>query len=276
MGRALVLGGGGVAGIAWEAGLVEGFRRAGADLGAADLFVGTSAGSVVGAFLAHGADLAGAIEEIAEADRETAAPDLDPGLLMKVFEVLTDTTVSGAERRRRAGVLALETDTSASDGRLDEITERLPSHDWPERRLLATAVDVESGALTVWQKGGAATLPQAVISSCSVPGIFPPVEIAGRRYMDGGVYSATNADLAVGNDRVVVLEPMAHLTPRAVLEKELAALHPADVAVVGPDDETIELFALDLLDPKLWTAAYAAGVRQAASQVPAVAGTWNG
>ncbi|POM26520.1 hypothetical protein BTM25_09210 [Actinomadura rubteroloni] len=275
MGRALVLGGGGIAGIAWEAGLIDGFRRAGTDLGDADLIVGTSAGAAVGAFLAHGADFAALLEDVAADPRETGAADLDPALVMAIFEALTDASANGVEGRRRAGVLALEADTSTSDERLDAVAEHLPSPEWPATPLLLTAVDVETGAFTVWRAGGAATLEQAVRSSCALPGVFHPVEIAGRRYMDGGVYSAASADLAQGHDRVVVLEPMAHLTRRDVLARELATLGSARIATVGPDAETAELFGIDLLSPKLWTTAYATGLRQAAAHAAEIADVWT-
>ncbi len=54
---ALVLGGGGITGIAWEVGVLAGLAEAGVDLTGADLVVGTSAGSVVGAQVTSGADL---------------------------------------------------------------------------------------------------------------------------------------------------------------------------------------------------------------------------
>src|ERR1700681_4453810 len=56
-GRALVLGGGGVTGIAWETGLLAGLAEAGIDLTSADLVVGTSAGSVVGAQILSGVSI---------------------------------------------------------------------------------------------------------------------------------------------------------------------------------------------------------------------------
>ena len=54
---ALVLGGGGITGIAWEIGVLAGLAEAGVDLTGADLVVGTSAGSVVGAQITSGAPL---------------------------------------------------------------------------------------------------------------------------------------------------------------------------------------------------------------------------
>lgn len=92
--RVLVLGPGGVLGTAWMAGLAAGLRRAGVDLGEADLTVGTSAGAIVGALLATGQDLdrlaaparkpAPAVPEAPAAPRRGA----DPAVMGSVFAVL--------------------------------------------------------------------------------------------------------------------------------------------------------------------------------------------
>ncbi|WP_018653992.1 patatin-like phospholipase family protein [Actinomadura flavalba] len=275
MGRALVLGGGGVAGIAWEAGIVAGLREAGTDLGAADLFVGTSAGSVVGTLLAHGADIDATIEEIADIDRQPPDASVDPGLMMKAFEILFDTRKDPKQARREVGALALSAGTDAMAPRLAQIADRLPDPAWPDRPLLVTAVDTADGAFKVWDRDGAASLADAVMSSCTVPCVFPPVEIDGRRYMDGGTRSATNADLAKYHDRVVILEPMAYLTPREVLDREVNVLGDARVTVIGPDQAAIDLFGFDFLNPTLWRTAFQAGLTQAKTHAEEAATTWN-
>ncbi|MQY05688.1 patatin-like phospholipase family protein [Actinomadura macrotermitis] len=277
-GRALVLGGGGVAGIAWEAGLIAGLRDAGADLTGADLLVGTSAGSVVAAFIAHGVDMAAAIEEVAARDEALppAAADVDMTDLLNAFAVLFDESLDPREARRRVGAMALAAPTGAMAGRLAEIGAALPSAEWPERPLRVTAVDTADGEFVVWDRDSGAPLAQAVMSSCAVPCVFPPVEIGGRAYMDGGARSATNADLADGAERVVILEPLAYLTPRPVLEREVRGLAPAEVAVVGPDQAAIDLFGFDLLSPRLWRAAFDAGRAQAGAAAPEVLKVWNG
>ena len=75
--RAIVLGGGGSAGIAWESGLLAGLLEAGADLEAADLVVGTSAGSAVAVQLRAGGLRLDALraEMGHEADDGQSAPD---------------------------------------------------------------------------------------------------------------------------------------------------------------------------------------------------------
>ncbi|REE97666.1 patatin-like phospholipase family protein [Thermomonospora umbrina] len=278
-GRALVLGGGGVAGIAWEAGLVAGLAGRGVDLAAADVFVGTSAGSVVGAFLAHGGDLEQAIEIMsARPDGDPAArppkPDMD--LVMTAFALMYDTTLEPREARARIGRMARETPTDGRGAALEEIGRRLPSPKWPDRHLLVTGVDADDGSFVVWDRDGDASLEAAVRASCSVPCVFPTVEIGGRHYMDGGVHSMTNADLVEGASTVVVLEPLAHFTPRDRLERELKTLGDARTVVVGPDQAAIDAFGVDVLSMRLWGPGFRAGLAQAPAVAAQVQEVWAG
>jgi NTE family protein len=56
-----------------------------------------------------------------------------------------------------------------------------------------------------------ARLAGAVLASCAIPGYFQPVDIGGTEYVDGGVHSATNADVlrSEGLDVVVVISSMS-------------------------------------------------------------------
>ncbi|MER6829274.1 patatin-like phospholipase family protein [Streptosporangium sp. NPDC000563] len=278
MTRTLVLGGGGVAGIAWEAGIVTGLRRAGIELGEADLIIGTSAGSVVGTLVATEADLESAVGVQAEtgvSNVSTAsnASAVDMEAVMAAFGVLYDPSLEPLEARRRVGEMALAMqDTGA---RIETIGDRLPVKEWPERRLLITAVDTGTGEFVVWERESGAPLVAAVASSCAVPCVFPPVEIGGRRYMDGGVRSATNADLAAGSSAVVLLEPLAHVSPRSRLEAELAELGEATVAHVVPDEASVAVFGANVLDPALWRPAFQAGLAQAPAAQESVARAWK-
>ena len=278
-GRALVLGGGGIAGIGWEAGLIVGLQGAGVDLTHADLIVGTSAGSVVGAMVATGVDLPLAIDDFAgraEAEAEAGPPvPSDFSAMLAAFAVLFDTDLEPQEARARVGAMALKSSVADGADWIKEISDRLPSHEWPERPLLITAVDTADGAFVVWDRDSAASLPLAVASSCAVPCVFPPVEIDGRLYMDGGVRSVTNADLAAGSSAVVIIEPMAHLSPRTLLERELEALATSNVTMIGPDHHAIEVFGDDVLNPTLWRPAYHAGIIQAGAVVDRVQEVWK-
>jgi len=277
-GRALVLGGGGVAGIAWEAGLITGLAAHGVDLTTADLIVGTSAGSVVGAHVAHGADLSEAVQRLAARSSGggpgTAPRNTDLNAVLEAFAILYDTSLDPQEARAKVGRMALEAQVDEMGAVLEEVGRRLPDQNWPKRRLLITGVDAEDGSFAVWDSASGVPLALAVRASCSVPCVFPPVAIDGRRYMDGGIRSVTNADLAKGAQAVVVLEPMAHLTPRNTLQRELAELEGARIATVAPDEAAQRVFGADILSPKLWGPAFDAGVAQAASAVETVRAAW--
>lgn len=278
MTKALILGGGGVAGVAWEAGIVTGLAREGVDLRDADLIVGTSAGSVVGTLIAADADLRQFVTHHAAIDpaRESMtvpAPGMDP---MDAFAILADQTLDPAEARRRVGAMAMAAPVAANGKRLTVLGEHLPVKGWPGRRLLITAVEVETGALKVWDRDSDVPLASAVAASCSVPCIFPPVRIGDHHYMDGGVHSATNADLAAGASAAVVLAPMGHVLPREPLRRELDALGTAVHTVVTPDTAAAKVFGENVIDPALWLPAFDAGLAQAPRVRDAVAAVWHG
>jgi NTE family protein len=275
-GRALVLGGGGIAGVAWEAGLIAGLQRAGVDVTTADLIVGTSAGSIVGSLVGHSIDAAEVIDRVAaDSDAQPpAASEVDMDAVMTAFGILFDPNIDPQDGRAQVGRMALDARVNGAAERLKAVGERLPSDAWPERPLLITTVDAEDGSFVVWDRNSGIPLPSAVMSSIAVPLVFPPVEINGRRYMDGGTRSVTNADLARGASAVVILEPMAHLSPRTALERELLELGDAQVVAIGPDQAAIDVFGVNVLDPALWSPAFQAGVAQAEASAASVRAVW--
>jgi NTE family protein len=274
---ALVLGGGGLTGIAWELGLLKGVLDAGIDLGTADLVVGTSAGSVVGSLIRSDLDLGKLVEmqrspELAAKER---AVDFDLERMAAAFTGLVEGAQSPKELRRRIGAVALSAPTVSESERLEIISSRLPRHQWPARPLLITAVDTASGDPVVWDRDSGVPLVLAVAASCAVPGVWPPVTIDGRRYMDGGVRSGTNADLAAGHGVVVVLAPIAGNTLGGSLEDEIASLGPeAKVLVISPDPAALDAIGPNPLDPSRRAPAVAAGLAQAGSVAEAVREVW--
>jgi NTE family protein len=267
MSRGVVLGGGGIAGVAWEAGIVIGLRRAGVDLSSADVIVGTSAGSIVGSHVAFGTDLqvlTAMTPGPAGADAAAvAAVSLE--VVLGTLAPLFDQALDPAEARRRVGAVAR---AAGGDEQpfIAQIATLLPVADrWPQRRLLVTAVDAESGEPVAWDRGSDVPLDRAVAASCAVPAVYPPVTIGGRRYMDGGIRSATNADLAAGCSAVIVLDAIAHLTPREPLQTELAALGTAVTLVITPDDMAAAVMGINLLDAAIAGPALEAGLTQAMS-----------
>lgn len=254
---AVVLGPGGPVGTAWLAGLAAGLRREGGDLGAADLIVGTSAGGIVGAILAGGGDL----------DRLAVLPDsaggvrTDPQRLAEVFATLGDTGLSRAEALRRVGRLAVTAATGEEEAAIARMRYLAGGVDWPDRPLLIPSVDLETGEAVVWDRHGAASLPEAMAAGTAFPATAPPITIAGRRYIDGALRAGTNLDLAGDAGVVIVAEPMAHLSAGVLAD---------DVVRLVPDAEAIEAFGPDITDRARWAPAYQAGVRQAPDEAERV------
>jgi NTE family protein len=272
--RALVLGGGGVVGTAWMTGLVSGLRRAGVDLAEADVIVGTSAGSIVGTMLATGQNLdSGAPAR--PADQGDSAPQADGSRLAEVFAILADPSLDPADARRQVGRIALAAETITEQAHIAGISSLIAAHEWPARELLITAVDVETGELRVWDRTGAAPLRTAVASSCALPGVAPPITVNGRRYMDGGIGSGTNADVVTSADVLVLVEPLAHLFPREPLKRELAAVGAGTVITINPDQAALNAFGPDLGNWTAWQPAREAGIRQGATTAEQVRAAWS-
>ncbi|MFH9083989.1 patatin-like phospholipase family protein [Streptomyces sp. NPDC017673] len=266
MGKALVLGGGGVGGIAWITGVLTGLAEAGRDVTGAGLLVGTSAGSTVAAQVGSGLELEElyarqvdpalqAAEIMAEMDLEKFAAEIGAAL---------ESAASMTELRRAVGRVALDARTVSEAERRAVIESRLPSHGWPERPLKIVAVDAESGEPRVFDRASGVPLVDAVAASCAVPGVWPPVTIGERRYVDGGVRSVANADLAAGADRVLVLVPLGATEPfpsERPLERSVAELRAggAEVVVVAPDEASAAAIGDNALDPATRRPAAEAG-----------------
>lgn len=276
-GRALVIGGGGVTGVAWELGVLTGLATAGVDLTDADLMVGTSAGAVVGAQVASGLPLSELYaRQLVGGGAEIAARMGTAALLRWVLVALT--TRDPQRARARIGRMALAAKTMPEAERRAVIEARLPVHDWPQRRLLITAADAETGEFRAFDRDSGVSLVDAVGASCAVPGVWPPVTIDGRRWIDGGARSPANADLAAGTDRIVVLAPITTgFGPIAGVAAQVRELRTrARVAVVSPSAAARRAFGRNVLDPARRAPAARAGRDQAPEAAAAVAEVWSG
>ncbi len=273
--RALVLGGGGVTGIAWEIGLVHGLVRAGVDLSAADLVVGTSAGSVVGAQLRTGLDPAALYERQLESPDAEVAARLTRTMMVRMAVPLL-LPGSATTRRARLGRLAQRAQPGDGEQRVEVIRARLPVHDWPEGDLRICAIDADSGEFVVLDRHGEVDLVHAVAASCAVPMVWPTVATAGRRFLDGGFRSVANVDVARDHDRVVVLAPIARSFSRATsIGAQLARTGATASVVVSPDEAAAEAIGPNVLDPARRAAAARAGLRQADAVLDAVRRAWD-
>jgi NTE family protein len=276
MDSALVLGAGGITGIAWQLGLITGLREAGVDLTTAGLFVGTSAGSVTGTLLAAGIDPVDA--QRLEARMGESDPPIRPdwGRGSQAFSILNDEERDPASIRAAVGQLALAADVIGEEPYVAVLARRLPVHEWPARPLRIAAVRAETGEPVTWDRGDGVPLDRAVAASCAVPCIFPPVTVGGSRYVDGGVRSGTNADLATGAARIVVLAPLAPVRMRGAPAAEIDALRrESKVVLVGPDEAALDALGPNVFDAGRWEPAIEAAIRQGHREAAGTAAIWD-
>ena len=275
--RALVLGGGGVTGIAWETGLIAGLAGLGMDLSAADVIIGTSAGSVVGTDIASGQEL----EALYQAQLAPPAPEPAARIGWDfIGRLLWDMNTSRDPKRARAriGRCALAAPSMPESDLRKFFQTRLHASTWPARALRVTAVDARTGELAVFDAASGVDLVDAVSASCAVPGVWPPVAIGERRFMDGGMRTVANADLAHRYERVVIVAPVAMGVGLMVGPgPQAAALRArgARVALVRPDRAARQAIGRNLLDTSRRAAAARAGRTQAAAEAQAVRAVWQ-
>ncbi len=275
-GRALVLGGGGVTGVAWETGLLLGLAEAGVNLSMADVFVGTSAGSVVASQLTSGASLDQLYAaQVAAASGEIAARMSGAALVR--FMVAMAWPGDPQRARARLGHAALRAKTIPEVERRAVIASRLPKNDWPQQRLLITSVNAATGAAVVFDRDSGVSLVDAVAASCAVPLVWPPVTINGHRYIDGGVRSVANVDLVKGCDRVVVLAPTTAALRRADRPDAQVAGLGAGIRsiIVSPNAASRAAIGPNVLDPARRALAAQAGRAQAADVADRVREVWS-
>ncbi|EWM18159.1 patatin-like phospholipase family protein [Kutzneria sp. 744] len=277
MGHALVLGGGGVAGIAWEIGLLAGLEGIG--LREADLIVGTSAGSAVAAQLVSGLPMDELLAR--QTDPAKQAPEIpavvDPEKMAAIFAYDQENPPDRDALRQQIGRIALLTETVSEAARREVITARVPVDKWPdERELLIVAVDANTGEERVFGRDSGVSLVDAVAASCAVPGIWPPVTIGDSRYVDGGVRSAENADLAFGEDVVLVLQAMEMPGVTDLAEQaEALRAQGSTVLIVKPDEDVLAAMGTNPLDPTVRTPVAEAGRRQGAKLAEEIAAFWR-
>ncbi|MGO4491999.1 patatin-like phospholipase family protein [Arthrobacter sp. 2YAF22_2] len=279
---ALVLAGGGVAGIAWETGFLLGLQDEAPGLvqrllRPSTTLVGTSAGSTVGAQIATGNSLQQLF------DRQVAAMTAERNAtidLAQIAGMMTDATkdaTSPEQARQRLGVLALAADTPSAAVRRAVIEARLTTHEWPDWPLLVPAVDTGTGELRVFDKRSGTSLVDVVAASCAVPAVWPPVDIGGHLYMDGGTRSMANADLAAGAAQVLILVPSAAESPfgTAVSDEQLRALGAARVHMINADCASLEAMGANPLDPESRIPAARAGRDQGRRLAAEIDTFWN-
>src|SRR5665213_2316174 len=288
---ALVLGGGGAAGNAWEIGVIAGLAEGGVDLTeAADLVVGTSAGATAAAQVRSGIPAADLFASVLSPPVQPVGqnPERPPSLPMaRVFErmrAIGAAATSAADLQRAMGAFGLESDSTIGSGaaqRRATVAARLPSPQWPDRPMIVVALDAHTGELAAFDRDSGVELVDAVTASTALPGLVPTVSINGARYVDGGVRSPDNADLASGYANVMVLSPLggrSQTPPQAGqfeglrrppqwgtdLASQVEALRNqgSHVEVITPDADSRAAMGTNQMDPATRIPAARAGFAQ--------------
>jgi NTE family protein len=215
---ALVLGGGGAAGNAWEIGVIAGLAEAGLDMTeAADLVVGTSAGATAAAQVRSGIPPAELLASVLSqpvqpgGQNRERPPSLPMATVFERMRAIGAAATSAADLQRAMGAFGLESDSILGPGagqRRATVAARLPRAEWPDRPTIVVAINAHTGELAAFDRHSGVDLVDAVTASTALPGLAPTQSINGTRYIDGGVRSPDNADLASGYANVVVLSPL--------------------------------------------------------------------
>jgi len=288
--RGLVLGAGGVLGAAWTIGALAAVEEVyGWDPREAGVLVGTSAGSVLAGLLGSGVGVEQllnhqkgivvpgdpAIGYDYDSDSGGALPPL-PRLRIGSPRAMVNNALHPWRVPPMAALAAVLPEGRGSLEPVGSIIEAVcPGGGWaPHPQTWIVAMDYDSGRRTVFGRAGApeASLRQAVMASCAIPGWYTPVQIGRRRYVDGGTCSPTSLDLvaSLGLDEVVVLSPMTSLdydaptsvaarverrirrvvTRRLVREVKKVAATGTRVTLLGPGREDLEAIGANLMDPR--------------------------
>jgi len=279
--RALVLGGGGATGNAWLIGVVAGLVDAGLDVTQADLIVGTSAGATAAAQItsARPTELFAAILSTARPQRTepVGADGARVPMAPRVNHLERTSRIIGAaenaaDMRRRIGAAALEmaeaSDSAAQARWRSTVAARLPSQQWPERRMVITAVDAHSGEPVVFDRQSGVDLVDAVAASCA--GGFA-YRIGDAQYFDGGYRADVNADLATGYERVLVIPPLGEKTRKPLewglhlsAQADELRTHGSSVEIICPDSDSLGVLGagMNLMDLSARAPSARAGYNQ--------------
>jgi NTE family protein len=286
---ALVLGGGGAAGNAWQVGVIAGLAEAGLDLTeAADLVIGTSAGATAAAQVRSSLPPAELLTSVlsgpvqpARQNRERP-PSLPMATVYERMRAISAAATSAAELQRAMGAFGLESDSAlgpaAGQQRRAMVAARLPSPEWPDRPMIVVAIDAHTGELVAFDRDSGVDLADAVTASTALPGLVPTHSVNGAHYINGGVRSNENADLAAGYANVVVLSPFGGRSqtppegqfeglrrpPGADLASQVEGLRKqgSRVEVITPDADSQTAMGTNQMDPATRIPAARAGFAQ--------------
>jgi NTE family protein len=278
--NALVLGGGGSFGIGWETGYLAGLADSGIDTRLADLFVGTSAGSNVGAYISSRLPWDDIWERLVNPKSEELKPSgsLSDSLFAKYDEIAASSKTP-EEWIQRIGKLAIESKTITENEQLSRIRTRIGDLQWAET-LRITAIELTTSERVVWGSNSDIELLQAVSASSSLAGVYPPTTIGSRQYIDGGTHSMENADIAEGASKVLILSVGLPVQTPFKLEDQIRHLQESGskVELVKPNKKTyaaLQQLGGNPVDPRIRPEIAACGREQGHEDAERIAKFWN-
>ena len=217
-------------------------------------------------------------EELAKLNKQPFVIENRPGVGgMLAMSLLTK---EPADARRRIGAFALRSETVPLATRRAIVAARLPQVAWPAANLRVVAVDTASGEHRVFDRRSGVELVDAIAASCAVPGAWPPAAIGGRLYMDGGIRSLTNADMAEGAERVIVIAPLGWAEQNPVsghlrAEADLLRATGARLSVIVPDEASALAIGDNVLDPERCAPSARAGLAQGLRSAASLVTVWT-
>jgi NTE family protein len=220
-------------------------------------------------------------------------PSLPMGTVFERMRAIGAAATSAADLQRAMGAFGLESDATlgpAAGQRRAMVAARLPRPEWPDRPMIVVAVDAHTGELAAFDRDSGVDLVDAVTASTALPGMAPTHNINGTHYINGGVRSNENADLASGYTNVVVLAPFGGRSqtplepdpagqfeglrrlPGMDLASQVEALRRqgSHVEVITPDADSRAAMGTNQMDPATRIPAARAGFAQGTQEATRV------
>lgn len=246
----VVLGGGGITGIAWEAGILAGFSSQGVDLSQADRILGTSAGSFVGAELANHYNMENYLKRISDPAMIDEYVKVKPEVYHLWRKAFIDGGSSKEKVNKKMGEIIYSSPSEVSvEERTNIVKKRLTSFEWPNN-LEISSVDAKTGKLHLFNNKSGLSLVDAVSASGAVPGVWPHKTFLGTDWIDGGMVSSTNADYLSHCERLIILAPLNQKYGHILSSQEEAERlsHSINVTYIEPDQQSRNIIGENIYD----------------------------
>lgn len=250
MEKALVLGGGGITGMAWEAGILAGLNENDVQFNHADVVLGTSAGSFIGSLLVNGYDMKSYYQYLAQHKDKNDQAKLSKDLYRRWVSAVIDGGEDEVKVAKLFGEIAKDVKpVITSSERQKAVKVRLKDSQW-QSQLKIAALDIETGQLKLFSQQDGISLMEAVTASGAVPGLWPTVEFKGHLYMDGGFVNSANAMAVKEAKHIVVIAPLTQKQGKlqSVREDVEDLEKTQQVTLITPNEKCKEVIGNNIYD----------------------------